>query len=112
MQNAIGSLIQAVHGAAGGEVTYSRGATDIVVTAAPGNTLTESTFADGSVRTTRIADFLIKVADLGLTPKQGDRITWDGRLYEVRHPSGGRVFDEAGPYKQLFRVHTVEVNGS
>lgn len=112
LANAVNSLMSALKAAAGVEITYSRGVSEIIINAIPGNTLSESTFADGSVRTTRIADFIVQIADLGLTPQRGDRIDWDGRRYEVRHPGDGRVFEEVGPYKQSYRVHTVEVNVS
>lgn len=112
LQNAVLAMHNTLKAAAGVEVVYTQGSATFIVTALPGSTLTDSTFADGSVRTDRSHDFVISMDELFVTPTAGDTIDWDSRKYQVSHPAGGKVFDEVGPYKQLYRIHTKEMNAS
>jgi hypothetical protein len=96
-------------------VQYTQDGLTQPLTAVPGRTAVEMETSDGVVRTDKIHDFIVEVAELaGITPRQGDRITWDQRRFEVMSPgsgTGGKVYEEEGPYKQLYRIHTKEIAG-
>ena len=111
LQNAVTALHASLKQAAGVTVEYTQSGTVVELTAVPGRTTVESEFGDGTVRSDRTADFVVNITDLGLTPAQGDTIVWDSRTYEVMHPAGGKVYEEVGPYRQLYRIHTKEVYG-
>lgn len=114
LANAVNVAFNSLAFAGGVCVTYTQGLTiHKNVEALPGRTDTESQFSDGTIRTSRMADFIVPIESLfGLVPMKGDTIVWDDRKYEVMHPAGGRVYDEMGPYKQLYRIHTKEVYAS
>lgn len=114
LQNAIGILRQTVQSAAGVTVNYVRlsNSSETELTAVPGSTQTEADNGDGVIRTDRMHDFIVDVADLGFVPSAGDRIEWDSRTYEVMNPTGGKHYDEVGPYQQMYRIHTKQVYGS
>lgn len=111
MQNAVAGLFASLRGAAGVTVEYTQTSSGIEfqITAVPGRTRFESEFVDGSVRSDSAFDFIMSADDMALTPARGDVIVWDDRRFEVMHPAGGKVFEEIGPYRQLYRVHTKEV---
>ena len=98
--------------AAGVAVTYSRGATNVSLTAVPGRTITEQDNGDGTVRTMRVVDFVVLKTDLGLTPALADKITWGTRKFAVHMPAGVRHFETIGPYQTMYRIHTKEINAS
>lgn len=110
LQNAVNRLHTSLSGVAGVTVIYTQnGQTPFEIEAIPGRTTVEAEFADGAVHTDRTLDFVVKIEDFYLTPAKGDVIDWDERKFEVMHPAGGKVFEEVGPYKQLYRIHTKEV---
>ena len=113
LQNAISAALKSVRASAGVVVDYTQGATTVNdCPAIPGSTTTESEFADGVVRTDKSHDFIIEREDLPFTPAKGDRIVWNTRTYDVMHPANGRVYEDIGPFRQAWRIHTKEVNGS
>lgn len=109
---AVETLWVAQKAAAGVAVTYVQGATSVSLTGVPGRSLTEQESADGVVRTARVADFVFKQSELGLTPRITDTITWGSRKFAVQNPPGGRHFETVGQFSNLTRVHTKEVNAS
>jgi hypothetical protein len=109
LKAAIDSLWRAQKSAAGVTVTYTQSGQSKNLTAVPGRTLTEADFGEGVIRTDRMHDFIVNIDEFGLVPQRGDTISWDGRKYEVLNPTGGKHFDEIGPYKQLYRIHAKEV---
>ena len=112
MQNAIDSLRTGLLSSAGVSIAYVQGATTVNLQAIPGQTKTETDQGDGVVRQYRMADFIVQQSALGLTPARGDTITYDSRRYVVANPSGGKCYDEVGPYAQMYRIHTKEINAS
>jgi hypothetical protein len=113
LANAVTALHASLTETAGVTVTYSQGGTNTIIQAAiPGRTSVEAQFADGSVRTEKLFDWIVSQDALpGMKPTKGDVIDWEGRRYEVLHPAGGKVYEEVGPYQQLFRIHTRQVHG-
>lgn len=110
---AIDALFAGLAASNGVSVVYTpTGLAAINLTAIPGVTDTEATAADGTVRTMRSHDFVVKISALGRTPERGDAITYDSRKYVVANINGRRHFDEVGPFKQLYRIHTKQIDAS
>lgn len=113
----LASAVAAMHASltetAGVAVTYRQGGVATIIQGAiPGRTSVEAQFADGSVRTEKLFDWIIPQEALaGAKPAKGDVIDWEDRRFEVLHPAGGKVYEEVGPYQQLFRIHTRQVHG-
>lgn len=61
LQNAVASLFASLQGAAGAAVEYTQSTTTVAVNAVPGRTSVEAEFADGSVRTDKLMDFVIAI---------------------------------------------------
>lgn len=114
VQTSLQRLQSSLRAAAGVEVTYTHSSQGVTysVTAIPGRTDIEADQGDGILRTMRLHDFIVEMADMMYEPSEGDRIAWDDRVYEVNNPASDRYAAEVGPYKQTWRIHTVEVYGS
>lgn len=106
---AVDSLWRAHKQAAGVTIAYTQDGVTKSVVAVPGRTLTEADFGEGVIRTDRMHDFIVNIDEFGLTPQRGDTILWDERKYEVLNPTGGKHYQEVGPYKQMYRIHAKEV---
>lgn len=114
LKNSIGILRQSVMAAAAMRVTYTRlsDGTTKELMAVPGSTQTEADAGDGVIRTDKLHDFIIDIYDLGFVPSAGDSIEFESRTYEVMNPTGGKHYDEIGPFQQMYRIHTKQVYGS
>lgn len=96
-------------------VTYSRSASSVELTATVGPE-DRSTAGDIVLTTKGMRDFLVLAAnlefveDVPVVPARGDRITWDGAIYEVRAPMDGVPhWRWSDPYKIIRRIHTIYV---
>lgn len=94
------------------QVTYTRGATSITVSAVLGRVAYLST-ADGGVRVeVGDRDYLIRTADLTFgEPWVGDRITAaDGKVFEVQTPDNGEpAWRYSDPDETEYRIHVKRV---
>lgn len=56
-----------------------------------------------------VAQWLCRVDELPRPPRRGDVITWLEKdvKYRVVHPGGGREYDHADQYQELYRIHSV-----
>jgi hypothetical protein len=99
-------------------VTYSRGATELEITAVLGRTQWQGEDSEGITVTMEAPDWFVRASELGAmgAPQSGDRITAAGAaqgtaVYEVCAPAAGEhVFQWAdAPNRVVYRVHTKQV---
>lgn len=91
-------------------ITYSRGALSVTIAATPSNNNLQVVDANGFSTTMSVTDFSFAASALTfgngqVDPVKGDRIVWDGRLYEVLPVPGGECFDYYDPARAGIRVH-------
>ena len=100
-------------------VTYTRGAASATVTAViGGRRRREEQQPQGrAVLVGEPMEFQFKPADLvvpvggsAITPARGDRITWGGRVYEVKPHEGDDVQGPSDSFGNLITVQTVRVS--
>lgn len=87
-------------------VTYDHDGTETSASATVGETEFDIEDERGVLRRVVSRDFIISVADLSSEPTSGDRITDDGRLYEVVAPADNPVFRYSDPFYKAYRIHT------
>ena len=91
-------------------VTYVRGAEAHQVNATFGRKEYEVRDDYGLTVGAQVTDFLILAADFPFDePKSGDRITADGRVYEVLNLAGEGHWLWSDPYRTTMRIHAKEV---
>jgi hypothetical protein len=97
------------------DVTYRRGAEQVVVKATIGRTLFEQDDGAGVIVRMQVRDYLIDAADLVLAgdvtlPAKGDRIEEiDGgkkHTHEVLPLGGEQHWRYSDPYRRTLRIHT------
>ena len=93
------------------DVTYRRGGMETNVKAVVGRTVFRSTNDYGVWVRTETRDFIVRADQLGLEPRQGDVIDFDGREYEVLAPYGEPVWRWSDPYRTARRIHTKLTGG-
>lgn len=99
----------------GRTVVYSRGDDEVEVTATPGQTIVRLSQGAGVEIRERIQDWIIDVADLVLDgaavePREGDRITESGNVFEVMKPPGQEPpWRYTDSYRAAYRIHVKEV---
>ncbi len=54
-------------------------------------------------------DFLIALSELGALPERGDKIEYNGRMYEVLAPNGEPCWRWSGTTHTTCRIHTKEI---
>ena len=96
-------------------VMYSRGETDLAITAIRGRTTWESDETDGSTIRTEAPDYIIEASAIATLdpamPEPGDQITDGGRIFEVMSPGGEHPWQWADwPNKTVYRIHTKQVD--
>lgn len=75
-EQAIGHHATRLHQQAGESVSYQQGSTTITgITAVPDNVAYTVLDGDGTTTQVQVTDWLIKVSDLTVEPRAGDRIT-------------------------------------
>ena len=99
---------------AGVTVTYTQGLDEVEIEAVPARTVADLDLGDGVIRTAKVADFILRSADLAvdsvpLTPEPGDRIVYANAVYEVMSLGGAQHVEPIGMSQALIRVHTKEV---
>ena len=82
------------------------------LTATVGRTLFRAEDQYGVTIRVESRDFLVSVETLPREPQRGDRITYDGRIYEVLAPNGEPVWRWSGPQHVTRRIHTKEIGGT
>ena len=93
----------------GVSIVYSRGLTDLSITAVLGRTNWEAEDAEGTTVRADSPDFMVKATDLGAltAPADGDEITYDGRTFGVMSPGGANPWQWAdGARRSVYRIHT------
>ena len=70
------------------------------------NTEVEVDGDDAQSFTANYADFIFHSEDIAGTPEPGDRITYAGKIYEIRKDSISGGWRYADPYRNRIRVHT------
>ena len=93
------------------DVTYRRGGMETSVKAVVGRTVFRSTNDYGVWVRTETRDFIVRADQLGLEPRQGDVIDFDGCEYEVLAPYGEPVWRWSDPYRTARRIHTKLTGG-
>lgn len=86
--------------------TYRRDGETRSVKAVPGRTVFRSVNEYGAWVRTETMDFVIPASELGLEPRTGDEIVFDGGVYEVLAPYDEPVWRWSDPYRKAMRVHT------
>lgn len=110
LESALDALWSSLSTATEASITYRRGGgVSVQLAAIPGRSMSEVDQGDGYVRTMQLNDFIVKRAELSLTPQPGDRIEWASRKFEVVHLAGERQYETLGPWSVLYRIHTREV---
>lgn len=88
-------------------ITYKQGlVTKTNITALISNQIFEKIDDENVLTRTMTTDFVVKAADINLTPKRNDVITYSGSNYEVTEP----VYDTCDPYRFIFRIHTKKIS--
>jgi hypothetical protein len=106
-------LTRALNRHAGQSVTYRRGSTAIPLCATFGRKAFRLDDGEGGIRVEWTdKDFLIPRTSLPLVPRRGDRITHNGRTYEVLAPGGEPPFMWCDAYRTMLRIHTKLVSES
>lgn len=113
-ERALQTLWHAQHTNGGKSVTYRSGMAECTLVAVPAQTIAELELGDGVIRTAKLADWIIKAADLVLRgepawPQVGDRIQCDGRHYEVMNMTGGQHYEKIGMTDIYWRIHSREI---
>lgn len=54
-------------------------------------------------------DFLVEAELLPFSPKKGDEIICDGKIFEVLAPNDEPVFRWSGQFEHTLRIHTKEI---
>jgi len=96
------------------DAVYSRGGTSVTVPASRGNYQYEAATEGGAVVTAHVHDFIVSKADLLLgdavvEPMIEDRLTIQGKTYEVLDLAGGGAWRWHGPPGTAYRIHTKEI---
>ena len=81
------------------------------IRAVVGRTVFRSTDVDGIWTRIETRDFIVRADQLGLEPRQGDVIDFDGCEYEVLAPYGEPVWRWSDPYRTARRIHTKLTGG-
>ena len=108
--NAYDAMHTALMGMAGESVTYSRGATELDITALVGDTRTEQTLDGGQIIDSRVRDFLVDADDITDLdePQAGDRIrqTIGSTVYIFEAMEvAGEVWRWSDPQHNRYRIH-------
>lgn len=115
LQAGIDWLSAQLQASASVSITYTRGATSIILDATPGATDWAAMSEYAVVNAWVSRDYIFPISELDtLTspkPQQGDRITEVGddgvtRSYDVLAPSGAQPYRLMGPARTMVRVHT------
>lgn len=112
--DAITGSMATVNAFAGETVTYSRGASEVEITATRGQRQLAVVEEGGSETTFHSTDFLIVADDLdfgagAVEPAVGDEIEASGITYQVMDEAGGKHFEYRDHARTLLRVHTKQV---
>lgn len=96
------------------QVVYGRGDDSVQIAATVGTTTFDVDDGYGVVQTWQSRDYLVAAADLILggavtKPQRGDRITDNGKVYEVMTPGKEDVFKPSDQYGLTLRIHTKQV---
>jgi len=96
------------------DAVYSRGSTSVTVAATAGDYQYEVATEGGSVITAHVQDFIVSkdellLGDAVVEPMIGDRVTLEGRTYEVLDLAGGGAWRWSGPPGWAYRIHTKEI---
>jgi hypothetical protein len=111
IESSMADLFTTMLSQGGQTVFYDDGLVPFQLEAIPGVTQIQYQGSEGDIRTGRLHDFIVWIDDMGgRIPKHGDEITWQDRVYAVSTPAGLRHYEEIGPYKQVYRIHTREKN--
>lgn len=92
-------------------VTYQRGESSVSLTATRGRTEFETDDGAGMPLSYESADWLVSAADLviggeRIEPRQGDKVTDGGKVYEVLAPRGEPVWRWRDGGRSQMRIHS------
>lgn len=110
---AIAKGLAAIKAHAGVAVTLTRGSVSVELTAVRGASEEQMDGSQGARLRSFVRDYLIEADDYDfgegpVHPALGDRITDDGRTYEVGTPSDDKPWRWHDRARSRLRVHTVE----
>ena len=96
---------------AGATITYTRGDTELSLTATIGETATEQSDTFGAQLYGATCDFIVVAADMvangqQIVPADGDRITVGAVTYEVNLGGNLDPWRWGDPYQKTIRIHT------
>ena len=89
--------------------TYTRGGAVLSITVVPARTEWEATNDVGPMIFSDRSDFFVKESDITSfgVPENGDRISYDGDVFDVMSPGNGKPWQWADPANRtVYRVHT------
>jgi len=81
----------------------------LTVRAVVGRTLFRGENRYGATVRTEARDFLISSEELPEEPERGDRVRWNGRLFEVLAPNGEPHWRWSDGHLNTRRIHTKEI---
>lgn len=81
----------------------------LTVRAVVGRTLFRGENQYGATIRTEARDFLVSVKDLPGEPERGDRVRWNGRLFEVLSPNSEPHWRWSDGHMNTRRIHTKEI---
>ena len=108
LANTVGILHTTLSCVGGESVVYVQGATTVSATALPGSSAIVAETLDGAIVSSKEQTFIFKTSDLGVTPQQGDTVTWGTRKFDVVQPDGERCYSYVDPYETMVRVFVQE----
>ncbi len=82
------------------------------IKAVTGRTTFRATDESGVWTRYELRDFIVAASQLGLEPKVGDEIEWNGARYEVLAQAGEPAWRWSDSYKTAMRIHTKRIGGS
>lgn len=92
------------------DVEYlSKDASPLTVKAVIGRTLFRSENRYGATVRTEARDFLISAEELVKEPQRGDKIRWEGKLFEVLSPNSEPHWRWSDSFMKIRRIHTKEI---
>ncbi|MCE5327892.1 MAG: hypothetical protein LLG01_15910 [Planctomycetaceae bacterium] len=96
------------------QVSYIRGGQSIEIAATLGSTRYDVVDDTGAVMQARSTDFIVSAAELVLggqvvMPACGDRISLEGKVFEVLALAGGTHWRQCDPLGRTIRIHAKQV---
>ena len=90
-------------------VDYRHDGDEYEVSATFGRTEADADDGSGLTIKAQVQDFIIAADELGFEPVPGDIVVTASRKYEVRPWGGAECWRWSDPYRQAYRIHTLDI---